>query len=359
MAKENNLSPKLLLVTKIALVVLLVSSFGLFLYIFQPRWFNLEKEMVTENQTTTNQEIISSSSDFCVDCIRRSLDGVLVPKEEADLRPYGIMLDNFSNARPQSGISAASLVYEAPAEGGITRYLAFFDPRSNPLEIGPIRSARTYFLDWAKELGATYVHVGGSPESLELAKNLGKSDLNEFYNSSYFFRTKNRTAPHNVMTTISKLEEYRLAKNESGKNISPWQFKDLSTTTETIVKKISIKYSPGYNVYWEYNLENNNYERYLDNLRHNDSSGEGVTVNNLVVQIINFKVVDEKLRLELSSALSGQALLCQDGNCQMGTWRKNSQNSRAKYYYKSGEEFIFNAGPTWINFSENIQNVKY
>lgn len=359
MSKENNLSPKLLLVTKIAIIIIVVSFFGLFLYFFQPSWFNFSFNSENQNTVINQEKIEATSTKVCLNCIRRLIDGVMVPQEEADLRPYAVMIDNFNNARPQSGLNNASLVYEAPAEGGVTRYLAFFDPKSTPLEIGPVRSARSYFLNWARELGATYVHVGGSPEALELAKNIGKNDLNEFYNGKYFSRSEKRVAPHNVMTTISDLENYRLDKNETGIKLNPWQFKDLATSTAVVVSKINIKYSPGYDVYWNYNLENNNYERYLDGSLHKDSSGEKITTNNLVIQIVSFKVTDEKLRLEISSALSGQALLCQDGNCQMGIWKKNSSNARAKYYYKSGEEFIFNAGSTWIEINDNLQNIKY
>jgi hypothetical protein len=359
MAKENNLPRGLLIITRISLITIVISFFGLFLYFFQPSWFNFNLTKEKDAKIIHQEGDEATSTDLCLNCARRLLDGVMVPPEETNLRPYAVMIDNFSNARPQSGLSSASLVYEAPAEGGVTRYLAFFDPKSTPLEIGPVRSARAYFLNWAKELGATYVHVGGSPEALELAKSINKSDLNEFYNSKYFSRSPKRVAPHNVMTTISDLENYRLDKNETGITINPWQFKDLSTSTETIVSKISIKYSSGYDVYWNYNLENNNYERYLDGSLHKDSSGEKISANNLIVQIVSFKITDDKLRLELSSALSGQALLCQDGNCQMGNWKKNSSNSRAKYYYKNGEEFIFNAGPTWIEINDNLQNIKY
>lgn len=359
MSTENNLSPKLLAVTKVAILIIVISFFGLFLYFFQPSWFNFSFNSENKNIIINQEEIVTTSTAVCLNCVRRLIDGVMVPQEEADLRPYAVMIDNFENARPQSGLNNASLVYEAPAEGGVTRYLAIFDPKSTPLEIGPVRSARSYFLNWAKELGATYVHVGGSPEALELAKNIGKSDLNEFYNGKYFSRSEKRVAPHNAMTTISDLESYRLDKNETGIKLSPWQFKDLATSTAVVVSKINIKYSPGYDVYWNYNLENNNYERYLDGSLHQDSSGEKITANNLVIQIVSFKVTDEKLRLEISSALSGQALLCQDGNCQMGTWKKNSSNARAKYYYKNGEEFIFNTGPTWIEINDNLQNIKY
>lgn len=357
--KDNELSPKLLYATKLALVVLVLSVFGLFIYFFQPNWFkiNINKEAeastVQLNIATTTPQIV------CADCVRRLLDGEMVKPEFANLRPYAVMIDNFPSARPQSGLSSAGLVYEAPAEGGITRYLAFFSPDKTISEIGPVRSARVYFLNWAKELGATYIHVGGSPEALELAKNLGKSDVNEFFKGSYFWRSNTRSAPHNVLISSDNLNKYRSDSNESGLELKPWQYKDSATSSVAIISQIKIKYTTGYSVYWQYQPETNDYERYLDNAPHVDASGTKITAKNIIVQLASFKVTDDKLRLEMSSALSGQALLCQDGDCKLGTWKKNNAVSRAIYYYKNGEEFIFNAGVTWIEVTESLSNLEY
>ena len=356
---SSDLSPKLLAATKLALVVLALSATGLFLYFFQPNWLkiNLNKPEITPTAPVT--EVNNKATTTCLGCVRRQLDGVMVDPKIEKLRPYAVMIDNFPSTRPQSGLSSASLVYEAPAEGGITRYLAIFAPDLAPSEIGPIRSARAYFLGWAKDLGATYIHVGGSPEALDLAKNLGSSNLDEFYNGSYFWRASDRSAPHNVFTSGDNLNKYRTDKNESGSELIPWQFKDSATSTMTTVSKINIKYAEGYNVYWQYKQDTNDYYRYLDNLPHVDTSGKNISAKNIIVHLTSFQVSDDKLRLEMSSALTGQALLCQDGNCQMGTWKKNSSIARAKYYYKNGDEFVFNAGTTWIEVTDNLQNIKY
>ncbi len=354
---SNKLSPKLLYTTKLALVVLVFSFFGLFLYFFQPNWlkFNFKKDTPLEVVKVAE---IASTSPACLNCVRRWLDGVMVKPELAELRPYAVMIDNFPTARPQSGLSSASLVYEAPAEGGITRYLAFFSPDQAPSEIGPIRSARNYFLNWAKDAGATYVHSGGSPEALESAKNLGKSDLNEFYKGSYFWRSDTRTAPHNVLISGDNLNNYRTENNESGLKSDSWKFKDGATTSIAVISRVDIKYPGSYSVYWKYQKETNQYERYLDNSLHLDFQGGKIIANNIVVHLTSFKVTDEKLRLEMSAALSGKALLCQDGNCQMGTWKKTNITSRVKYY-NNNEEFIFNAGNTWIEVIDNLLYLEY
>ncbi len=357
---NNDLSPKLIYATKLALVVLVLSVTGLFLYFFQPNWFkfdfNLKKETPTAISVTTDT---TTSTLVCSDCVRSLLDGELVKPELEKLRPYAVMIDNFPAARPQSGLSKASLVYEAPAEGGITRYLAIFSPDKAPSEIGPVRSARSYFLAWAKELGATYVHVGGSPEALELVKNIGTSDLNEFYKGSYFWRSDSRLAPHNILISGDNLNKYRNSSNESGITLIPWQFKDSATSTAENNSQIKIKYPKDYGVSWRYQSLTNNYERYQENQPSLDVDGSKISAKNIIIHLTSFKIVDDKLRLEMSTSLSGVASLCQDGNCQLGTWKKNSTNGRAKYYYKTGEEFIFNAGATWIEVIEDISKIEY
>jgi Protein of unknown function (DUF3048) N-terminal domain/Protein of unknown function (DUF3048) C-terminal domain len=356
---NDNLSPKLLSATKLALVVLVLSLSGLFLYFFQPNWFKVDFYKSETNPVVSKITTTTATSTVCANCLRRRIDGVMVAPEFEKAQLYAVMIDNFSTARPQAGLSAASLVYEAPAEGGITRYLAIFSQDVAPSEIGPVRSARNYFLNWAKELGAIYVHVGGSPEALELAKNLGTNDLNQFYNGDFFWRSNDRSAPHNVLTSGEKLTSYQKIKSENILEFNSWQFKDAATSTTSMVSKLNIKYSEGYNVYWQYQSETNSYLRYLDGTLHVDASGQTITAKNVIVHLSSFKVTDDKLRLEISSALSGKALLCQDGICSMGSWKKNSTNARAKYYDKNGGEFIFNAGVTWIEVTDDLQNVKY
>lgn len=360
--KEKNpsrLSPKLLFVTRLALVVLVMSVAGLFLYFFQPDWLKLNFHQSATASVSYVEPVASSSPAVCLDCLPRLLDGVLVKPEFAKLSPFSVMIDNFLGARPQSGLSAASLVYEAPAEGGITRYEAFFSPDNLPSEIGPIRSARPYFVNWAKELGAVYVHVGGSPDALDLVKTLGKSNLDEFSNSSYFWRSDSRSAPHNILTSGDKLNQYKLSIDVATSELIPWKFKAEAASSTANALKISINYSDGYKVYWKYQANNNNYERHQDGNLSSDAAGNIITAKNIIIHVVPFTVSDDKLRLTMSTALSGPALVCLDGNCKVGIWKKNSAASRAKYYDKQGVEFEFNAGTTWVEVVSDWSLVEY
>lgn len=130
----------------------------------------------------------------------------IVAREPDRTRPLAVMVDNHPNARPPSGTDAADVVWEVPVEGGLTRTMLVFRS-AEAEEIGPVRSARPYFLRWAREYDAVYAHVGGSEEALkELAEDrIGLDDANEFRFGSSFRRDSRRSAPHNTYTSTASL----------------------------------------------------------------------------------------------------------------------------------------------------------
>ena len=119
---------------------------------------------------------------------RHSLSGMWLNKEAATPRIYGVMVDNHLNAWPQSGLDQAMLVIEAPVEARVPRMLAFFSEEQDVKKIGPVRSARPYYLDWNAEFDAVYAHVGGSPAALEFLQVDDTIDINEFSNEWFFWR---------------------------------------------------------------------------------------------------------------------------------------------------------------------------
>ena len=142
--------------------------------------------------TTTARELVP-----------RMLDGVQVPFEEAALQPFAVMVENSPDAWPLAGLAKANLVIEAPVEGSITRFLAVIDATTTVDQIGPVRSARPYFVDFANGLQAVYAHVGGSPEALSLIHVLSSfRNLDEFSSGKYFWRSSKRAMPHNTYTEL-------------------------------------------------------------------------------------------------------------------------------------------------------------
>ncbi len=146
------------------------------------------------------------------------LTGLLVSPAAARRHPIAVMIDDLSPARPQSGFSAASVVWQAPAEGGIPRYMMIFG-ENQPTAVGPVRSARYYYIAWAAEWRAMYAHAGGSPQAIDTLRAQGSGKLvynaDEFAWGGYFHRISSRFAPHNLYTDGTQLD--RLAKRIGAK----------------------------------------------------------------------------------------------------------------------------------------------
>jgi hypothetical protein len=316
----------------------------------------------------------AAKNDACLDCVRRNLDGEYVKPGEENLYPIAVIIENLLEARPQSGLSQASLVYEAEAEGNITRFLAFFDGGVNLEKIGPVRSARSYFIDWAVELSALFVHCGGSPQALAQIASENIFALNEFYQGDFFWRDKARPAPHNIYTSSENLEKYLELKGVREGKFLPWQFKDDAPMAGRPEKgEIEVNFPlADYVVKWQYNKENNDYTRYTAGQTHKDADGREIKARNVIIEYVGAQVIDEELRLEMEHIGSGQAIVCLDGKCEEGEWQKKSSVARTRFYKitnppldKGGvggfntEEFKLNAGATWIEVVRPEYEVSY
>lgn len=330
--------------------------------------------------SVTSQNKIKN--DACLDCVRRNLDGEYAKPGEENLYPIAVVIENLLEARPQSGLSRASLVFEAEAEGNITRFLAFFNGGVNIEKIGPVRSARPYFIDWAREFSALFVHCGGSPQALAKIANEDIFDINEFYRGEFFWREKARPVPHNIFTSSENLKKYLELKGAWEGKFLPWQFKDDAPMAERPEKgEIKIGFPlPDYVVKWKYNKENNDYTRYMAGRIHKDASGEEIKAKNVIVEYVGAQVIDEELRLKMEHIGSGQAIVCLDGRCEKGEWRKPTSEARTRFYKIinppldkepvpslsregvggfPGEEFKLNAGATWIEVVRPEYEVNY
>ena len=291
----------------------------------------------------------------------RLIDGVYVEEGRENFFPFAVMIDNHSDARPPSGLDRANLVFEAEVEGGITRYLAIFASGENIPEIGPIRSARPYFINWAHEFSALYAHVGGSPEALVKIKQDNIFDINEFYNETYFWRADHFNMPHNVFTSSEKLKKYIQNKNLEEGSFFPWKFKnDKKKKDLPLSSKISIKFKLDiYAVDWIFDQENNIYIRYQntkcpegvkcseDKKPHYVKSGGIISAKNIIIEYVPAEEIDDKLRLNMKVVGEGEALVCLDGSCREAQWEKKTESSRTRYYIND-EEIEFNRGVTWI-----------
>ena len=293
---------------------------------------------------------------------RRKLDGFCIDDTDFEQNPKlaAIMIENHVDSRPPSGLAQARIVYEAPVEGNISRFLAIYTENQEVGQVGPVRSARPYFVDWTREYGdATYMHVGGSPTALDYIEQIGLNDLDQFSNNWYYWRSKQRSKPHNVYTS-SKLWSKALENNKNSyqdKKYDSWKFQDReqcsnSSTTSSAkdcITSIATTFaSPGYSATWQFNTTSGKYKRYQSGHLHQDKSGKVVTAENVIIQHVDTKVVDNVGRLDMSTIGSGEVEIYVEGKKITGTWQKEAKSDRTKFLNEQGEQIVLEPGTTWI-----------
>lgn len=316
-----------------------------------------------------SQELLQATSknDFLISAAKyiNGLDGKAVNKKtDSVLQVVGVMIDNHPDSRPESGISKAKIVYEAPVEGGLTRYLAIFDSRQAVAEVGPVRSARAYFLDWLQEYGnGLYMHSGGSPEALSLIKSRKIFDANEFYWGEYYWRNQQRVAPHNLYTSSDNwgkiVDRYGNTSTLFGAD-KAWKYTRLLGQTSGKYGGLKIPFSDDYMVAWIYDAKKLNYTRSINGSKEIDKDGSQVSARNILVQITSVKEIngDDKGRVEVVTLGSGDAIILKKGSVIYGTWKKSSLASRTRFYDKNKKEVLLAPGNTWVEVVPKDSNIQ-
>ncbi len=301
-----------------------------------------------------------------VDGVPRAIDGVIVPANRSRTNTYAIMVENITESRPPSGLNKASVVYEALAEGGITRFMALFPVGDEIPEIGPVRSARKYYITYAEEYKALYVHAGGSPNALTYlgASSTNVVDFNQFRHGPNFWRDKARRSPHNLFTSTELLlRGLRDVAPELTPTFTPWTFKDeppTSSLPET-TKDIVINYSSfNYRATFKYDRTQNLYTRFQGDTEHVTKDGGKIQAKNVVVLFTKTGLLDgDKQRLDVTTIGEGKMLLFRDGTTVVGTWKKPSASERTKFLDDAGQELALNPGVTWISVVPTDRTVDY
>ena len=274
---------------------------------------------------------------------------------------YAVIIDNLKAARPQYGISLAPLVYEMPAEGGVTRFLAVFDS-GNIEKIGPVRSARPYFIDKAREHGnLMLIHCGGSPQALSIISKESYPAMNEISNGAYFFRDNTRKAPHNLFVSAEQILKFANIKKYSLTNVKTgFDFgfiQDQYLNIETI-SKVSLKYYTGYSVHWKYDAESNLYVRYINDMVHTDAgNSENIKASNVIIPIMSYKVLDSEGRIEFTKNSSGDCIVLTGGTKRTCKWIRTSNET---IVFEDEKGLIKLAeGTTWIQIIPNKSSISY
>lgn len=302
--------------------------------------------------------------------------------------PLAVMIENHTDARPQSGLSNADVIYEAVAEGGITRFMAmvYCDAQAQDIILAPIRSARTYFIDWASTYQEPlYTHVGGAnlPGPSDALGQLddygwvGSNDLNQFsIGFPTFARNYNRVelpggkalaTEHTMETSSERLWKYSAENRgittwKGADNFKPWTFKEDAKTDGTVTT-ISHNFWDGYKdfkVDWTYQPESNTYARNMGGVSHVDANTkEQIKAKNVIVLFTTEKgPINENKHMLYGTTGSGKALIFQDGEVVEATWTKPSRVGALTFTVK-GKEAELNRGLTWISVVANGTNVSY
>lgn len=270
-------------------------------------------------------------------------------------RPIAAMIDDHPDALPQSGVAKAAQVWEALVEGGLTRDMAIF--RAGDVEeIGPVRSARPYFLEWAREADAVYAHVGGSDEALaDLASGkFGLDDVNEFAHGSSFWRDAKRSAPHNAYTSTERLRALIDAKGwETETDAVDASLRADLTATGTPATRIDIAYARnGSSVQFRWDPSAGGYQLWRGGRQAFDRDGTPVIPSTVVaIKTDVLKIADPygKGLIGLKTIGAGQAIVFRDGVAVGGTWKKTSAADATQVFGADGKKIPFAPGQLWFS----------
>lgn len=289
-----------------------------------------------------------------------SLTGVEVEPDKATTPVMASIIENLSGpnaARPQSGLSSAGIVYEALAEGGITRYLAIWQ-LDTPTDIGPVRSLRPVFYSAAMEYQAPTAHAGGSSDGIALARGgNGFRDLDEFLNSGGWFRRVNtRYAPHNLYITGEKLRALVEKKGwATPTTFTGWVRKSDQPAETPNATAITVAFSsPDYQAVFTYDKASNSYLRSIGGKPDTDAAANNKQVNPKTVVVLSTltsygKQANGKPKTDIVTIGSGKGYIFQDGTVTEMTWQKKSASDRMVFLGPDNQPIALNRGQTWVS----------
>lgn len=323
------------------------------------------------------------------------INGAMLTKEQKERwearRPLGVMIENHLEARPQSGLTSADVVYEFVAEGGITRFLTMYYCK-DATRVGPVRSARVYFISMVRGYGVSplYVHVGGAntpgkADALGLLSKLkwaGYNDINQFsVPFPVFARDYDRlpgvATEHTMYSSTQKLWIYAADKRKLSNvdeddvawddTFKPWKFADGKASDSPTATSISYEFWEGmkdYTVEWKYDAAKNGYLRSQNGKPHTDkNNSKQITAMNVVTVFMNESAVNDGYEkgqhLFYDTIGSGKAVVFQNGEALEGTWKKPKDDEQIRFYDSAGKEIKLVRGFTWVSVLPKGNEVSY
>lgn len=316
-----------------------------------------ETEPVVVLETETEKETEPEEPEERVEVdgkIRSYLTGEMVDVTKANRRPLAIMMSNDKQSLPQYGINRAGVVYEAPVEGDMNRYMALIEDYDDLERIGSVRSCRTYYTYFAKEFDAVYAHFGQSNFAVPYLKNVDNINGIEGIGSTAFYRSKDKKAPHNayssgsrIKTAIEKLG-YRTAYADSYEG--HYQFARGSKQVLLEGGEDAYKVIPGYpmnNPWFEYQEDDGLYYRFQYGDRHKGDEGQ-IAVKNIIFQYVEYGHYATTPYLNINVHTGHEGLFFTNGKYEKITWKKDGEFGVTHYYDMDGTEITLNKGKTWV-----------
>jgi hypothetical protein len=285
------------------------------------------------------------------------LNGVILPLDLYNRHPVAVMIENSQAARPQTGLGSADVVYEMVTEGGITRFMAVFSS-TLPEKAGPVRSARSYFIDYLSEYDAFYAHAGGSPTALA---RIGQYGIKAYPHSSDAYWREPRAgvaSEHTLFTDVSKIFKFGVEKRgwPATADFQPWLFKDPSATPSPVAAAVNIKFSSApFNVVWNFDPATNSYSRVMAGVAHKDAvTGEQITARTIVALSVThspnppYSGTGKESEWAMATIGEGTAAVFEDGHSLAATWKKPSRTERTRFFDGEGKEILLNRGKIWV-----------
>ncbi|MEK7535142.1 MAG: DUF3048 domain-containing protein [Patescibacteria group bacterium] len=324
-------------------IVIVVATAAIFWFITKPVPQSNTTTVIPKKKTSTSQTA-------------SLINGVLVPSEIANRHPVAVMIENSPDARPQAGLTSADIVYEAVTEGGITRFMGIFS-QNYPTKAGPVRSARSYFIDWLSEYDAFYAHAGGSPTALSRISSYGIKDYPHSNDTYVRIPQGGIASEHTLFVDASKIYSLGVSNKKWPETYETpsWKFKEAAKTFGAI-SKVTLNFSTSqFQVIWTHDPTINSYSRAMNAVAHKDRvTDEQISAKSVVVMTVSHSAnapyagTGKESEWTMSTIGSGSLSIFQDGSHTDGTWKKPSRLERTRFYDGQGVEIPLNRGKIWV-----------
>lgn len=278
------------------------------------------------------------------------LTGLKVENEADSTKPVtAAIIENSPDARPQSGLKESEIVYEAIAEGGITRFLVLYQ-QNKPSLLGPIRSVRPYYVDWVVPYNASVAHVGGSAAALREIRNGNYRDIDQFFNAGTYWRATDRYAPHNVYTSFERLDALNTAKGYTKSEPKEFAREEVKPPQTLDATNIQVHISSAtYDSSYAYDSANKYYVRSQAGAPHDDREKGTITPKVVVVLTADESTVMEETRREsIQSTGTGKVHIFQAGTVRVGSWNRATRDDQFSFKDDAGNEIKLDRGQTWM-----------